>query len=245
MNATDFSRGAPEAGERVVLSAVAGPAGPASSSEQRYETCDACGAPVAAEQRYCVVCGSKRRNASDPAARFLAGASAAARVERSRAAAGRTAARRRTPSLAAALLVAIVPAAVAVGVLAGRSSSSGDAKLISELAALQPRSPEATTTAAPSTASSNASSTTASTVPRTLGTSTPRAHHAAKAKSHASTTTATANASRSAAAAGQLSATPTQQQLTQGAAVVRKVQQSSGSSYVNSQRNLPNVVAVP
>ena len=35
-----------------------------------HEACEHCGAPVDTAQRYCVVCGSRRKHAPDPAARF-------------------------------------------------------------------------------------------------------------------------------------------------------------------------------
>ena len=39
-------------------------------------------APVESTQRYCVVCGTRRKHVHDPAARFLADATALARAER-------------------------------------------------------------------------------------------------------------------------------------------------------------------
>jgi hypothetical protein len=87
--------------------------------------CDQCRAPLDEQQRYCVVCGTHRRDVVDPAAHYLSQASAraraAARVAQARAA-GRTA-KRRTISFGTAALIALVPAAGVVGYAIGDSGS--------------------------------------------------------------------------------------------------------------------------
>lgn len=99
-----------------------------------YESCEQCSAPVDAHQRYCVVCGTKRRHVHDPAAHFLA--ASRPRV----AAAGRVpvARRRRSFGLGTALAIAAVPLAVALGVLVGRSGNSNTSKLLAALRAEKP-----------------------------------------------------------------------------------------------------------
>ena len=93
-----------------------------------------CGAPLDERQRYCLTCGTRRRNANDPAARFL---STATRRQRKPAVAPRAdaAPRRRGASLATALAVAAIPAALGVGVLIGRSSNNNDASLLAAVKA--------------------------------------------------------------------------------------------------------------
>jgi hypothetical protein len=228
MESTDIVRvhGAPSTGspERIELVPPAGVAG--------HEQCEACGAAVAHEQRYCVACGARRRHVRDPAARFLSLASAQARSERAQRRA-RTATRRRSPALAVALLLAVIPLAVALGVIVGRASTSGDAKLIAELRAQKPVVLTASGTAAESStvaASSNVRAAKPAKKPdHTTG------KQAAKAQSSTQpTTTQSLSVSK-----------PSAQQLSQGAAIVRKVQQSSGKPYVDSQQGLPNEVSVP
>ncbi len=104
--------------------------GTPTSSEQ----CDACGAPVEATQRYCVVCATRRRHAPDPAARFMAAASSRARTEvrRDRAATG-TRRPMRAAGIGTALVIALIPLGVGLGVLVGRSNSGNDSKLLSTL----------------------------------------------------------------------------------------------------------------
>jgi len=102
-----------------------------------YETCERCGAPVDANQRYCVVCGTRRTHVYDPAARFLADATSrsrsAARVRR-----GPTSAKRRSPGLALALVLAAIPLAVAAGVLVGGRGDNSNSKLLAALRAEKP-----------------------------------------------------------------------------------------------------------
>ncbi|MFZ0385013.1 MAG: hypothetical protein WAL22_05080, partial [Solirubrobacteraceae bacterium] len=96
--------------------------------------CDDCNAPVDEEQRYCVVCGAHRRHVEDPAARYLSELTAQSRTRRAVTVARpvrQTAVRGRGLGLAVAL--ALVPVAAAVGVVAGRSSDNGNAKLIQAL----------------------------------------------------------------------------------------------------------------
>jgi hypothetical protein len=119
-----------------------------------YEQCDQCAAPVETAQRYCVVCGARRRHVRDPAARYLA----------KRTGRGRTAAtapprtsRRGSSSLLTALILAAVPLAIGLGVLVGRSSNNGDAKLLAALRNQKPQVVASTSAggAAPVAASTN------------------------------------------------------------------------------------------
>lgn len=111
-----------------------GPAGPTAPDGPTYEPCVGCGAPLDERQRYCLACGTRRRNANDPAARFL---STATRRQRNPAVAPRSGAapRRRGASLATALAIAAIPAALGVGVLIGRSSNNNDASLLAAVKA--------------------------------------------------------------------------------------------------------------
>jgi hypothetical protein len=102
-----------------------------------FETCEHCDAPVEPTQRYCVVCGTRRRHVPDPAARFISQATARSRAA-ARVAVPATGPRRRGPGLGAALALAVIPAAVGLGVLVGRGSVNNDAKLIAALRAQKP-----------------------------------------------------------------------------------------------------------
>jgi hypothetical protein len=107
-------------------------AGPQSGQEP-YESCDRCASPVERTQRYCVVCGSRRRHANDPAASFMAVASSRARAGAVRRPSTGTA--RRGLGLLTAAMVAAIPLAAGLGVLVGRGGSNGDDKLLAALRA--------------------------------------------------------------------------------------------------------------
>lgn len=92
----------------------------ADDDQPSYVRCAACGAGVERAQRYCVECGAHRANAPDPVARYLAQTSSA-----SRAAARRSSTRGRSAvGLGSLLLVALVPLALALGILIGHSSTA-------------------------------------------------------------------------------------------------------------------------
>ena len=124
---------------------------PEQQSHPAYEQCDNCGAPLDAAQRYCVECGAHRRHVRDPAARYLSTATARARKPT-----GTRRASKRSPGLGTALILAVIPLAVGLGVIVGRSSNNGDDKLI---AALKSQQPQVITTSGGSTAASTGSST--------------------------------------------------------------------------------------
>jgi hypothetical protein len=102
-----------------------------------YEACDQCGSPVDASQRYCVVCGTRRKHAYDPAAQFLSTATSRARSAGSSPRPASTR-RRRSFSLGTAAVLAAIPVAVAVGVLVGRSPNDNNAKVLAALRQQKP-----------------------------------------------------------------------------------------------------------
>ena len=109
-------------------------------SPPAYEQCEQCGTPVEPAQRYCVACGNKRRHVSDPAAQYLAKAKAASRTRSAPTARARATTRRggRSLGLGTAIVLAVIPLAVGLGVVIGRSSNNGDDKLIAALKAQKP-----------------------------------------------------------------------------------------------------------
>jgi hypothetical protein len=209
------------------------------------QQCDECGAPVDKDQRYCVSCGAHRRHVNDPAARYLSQATARSRTTKV-AATSRKAPRggARSRGLALALAIAIIPVAAAAGVIAGRSSNNNDAKLIQALDRRQSAAAATSTATVP-----------AATAGKSASTHTKVAAHT-KAKHHAKTTSS--NATPSVKNAGKViskTANGTAQQITgfkpsksqeqQGADATKKIQKSTGKSYVTGQNNLPSQVVVP
>ncbi|HVO53180.1 MAG TPA: hypothetical protein VMT37_02085 [Solirubrobacterales bacterium] len=87
-----------------------------------YEPCEECGAPMDAQQRYCINCAARRPNGANPSSRYFAAMSKKAR----RPQAG--AARKPPPTSRAAAVgfFALLPIAVALGVVVGRSGSGNE-----------------------------------------------------------------------------------------------------------------------
>src|ERR1700759_2181375 len=112
------------------------PSDPPAPAEEIYEKCEHCDAPVDSAQRYCVVCGAHRKHVYDPAARYISTATSRTRTvtRGARAASGR----QRGPSLLTALVLALIPLAVVLGLLLGHSGSGNDSKLLAALRAQKP-----------------------------------------------------------------------------------------------------------
>jgi hypothetical protein len=86
-----------------------------------YEPCEECGAPLDPQQRYCVHCAARRGNGANPASRYFAAMSKKARRPLSRPP------QKAGPGSRAAAVgfFALLPIAVALGVVVGRSDSGG------------------------------------------------------------------------------------------------------------------------
>lgn len=142
-------------------------------SPTEYTPCEDCGSPLDGRQRYCVVCGRRRGSAEDPAVRMLAAAGRRRLAPASSAAAPARPARSAPWTVAA--LIAVVPLVLGAGVLIGRSSAGGDAKLIAALHAQKAPviqysgAPVGSATQAAPVAASTADAAPASTFPLTEG----------------------------------------------------------------------------
>jgi hypothetical protein len=88
----------------------------------RYEPCEECGAPLDPQQRYCVHCAARRGNGANPASRYFASMSRKARRPPVRVAAKPGGGSR----AAAVSFFALLPIAVAIGVVVGRAGSGED-----------------------------------------------------------------------------------------------------------------------
>jgi hypothetical protein len=119
--------------------------------QSTYEPCEECGAPLDPQQRYCVNCAARRGNGANPSSRYFAAMSKKARrpLTRPPAKAG-------GGSRAAAVgFFALLPIAVALGVVVGRSDSgSGDNEAL--LQALRQQKAATATSTAGTTAAATA-----------------------------------------------------------------------------------------
>jgi hypothetical protein len=231
MRLPDDSQGAGGAGD------------PGSATAPSVLACDECGAPVDAEQRYCVVCGAHRRNVNDPATRYLSEASAKSRRSKAGSARGRSPQFGGSRGVVLALVIALIPAAAAAGVIAGRSSNNDDSNLIQALKHRQSASAQTTTVQAQAGAGTRSTSTAAaSTKPRHA------AHRAVTTKPSKATVKGAGkplSKTSNGTAVKITGSKPTKSQEQQGANVTQKVQKSTGKNFVNGQNSLPGEVVVP
>lgn len=87
---------------------------------QGYEPCEECGAPLDPQQRYCVECAARRGNGSNPSSRYFAAMSKKSRRPLTK---GQVKSRGGGSRAAAVGFFALLPIAVALGVVVGRSGS--------------------------------------------------------------------------------------------------------------------------
>jgi hypothetical protein len=90
------------------------------NSHPTYEPCEECGAPMDPQQRYCVNCAARRGNGANPASRYFAAMSKKARRPMTR-----PPAKAQGSRAAAVGFFALLPIAVAIGVVVGRADSGG------------------------------------------------------------------------------------------------------------------------
>src|SRR3954462_5494140 len=96
----------------------------------QYEPCEECGAPLDPQQRYCVNCAARRGNGANPFSRYFATMSKRARRPSVRPSAVKTSSGSRAAEVA---FFALLPIAVAIGVVVGRSGNdSGENEALLE-----------------------------------------------------------------------------------------------------------------
>lgn len=111
---------------------------------QGYEPCEECGAPLDPQQRYCVNCAARRGNGANPSSRYFATMSRRARRPLS----GPASKPSPTSRAAAVGFFALLPLAVALGVMVGRGGS-GEGESEAILRALRNQEAATASTATP------------------------------------------------------------------------------------------------
>jgi hypothetical protein len=190
-----------------------------------YEPCEECGAPLDPQQRYCVNCAARRGNGANPASRYFAAMSKKARRPLTR-----PPAKSGPGSRAAAVaFFALLPVAVALGVVVGRGDSGGsDNEAL--LRAL--RQQEAATA-------------TASTAGPTSATASPKAKKAAKdrkapAKGEGKVVAQTKNGTVHSVTDFKASEEKTEEDTQ----IVAENPEQTGDNYIKAQQNLPDVTVI-
>jgi hypothetical protein len=200
-----------------------------------YEPCEECGSPLDAQQRYCLECGARRGNGANPASRYFATMSKRARRPL-------TGPPKRLPASRAAAVgfFALLPIAVALGVVVGRSGSDSgnEAALLRAL-----KSSEAQ--AATANAGAAAGQPTASAA---------KPNAKAKAKGGAKNSKAQKKLESEGGKALEKTKNGTVHQVTgykptkkkeeEDTKIVEENPEQTGENYIKAQQNLPDVVVV-
>jgi hypothetical protein len=197
---------------------------PSINGRGQYEPCDECGASLDPQQRYCVNCAARRGNGANPSSRYFAAMSQRARRPLS----GPSAKTSSGSRAAAVSFFALLPIAVAIGVVVGRSGSDGsDNEALLEALHRQE-----------SAVASNPAST-AATAPTTGKKA--KAKRAAKAsKGGGKVVAETSNGTVHQVTGFK----PTQQKTEEDTKLVEANPEQSGENYIKAQQNLPDVTVV-
>jgi hypothetical protein len=212
---------------------------------QGYEPCEECGAPLDPQQRYCVECAARRGNGSNPASRYFAAMSKKSRRPLTKSQAKGSSG---GGSRAAAVgFFALLPIAVALGVVVGRSDGSGDSNEDALLKALHQA--EQQQVAAAPVITEEAAPTTASTTKNTKAAAKgAKKSDKAAAKNEAKNAAKNAgtNATKSKQGAVEKIETykPSKEDVEEDTKLVEENPEQTGENYIKAQQNLPEVIVI-
>lgn len=196
---------------------------PTQNGQGRYEPCEECGAPLDAQQRYCVQCAARRGNGANPSSRYFASMSKRAR---------RPLQQRTTKSgpgsrAAAVAFFALLPIAVALGVVVGRTGSDGNDDAL--LQALREGD-------VPAVASAGASPVAAAAANGSNAKGAKKGKGAAGGKVVAQTNNGNVH---------QVTGfEPTKGKVEEDTKIVESNVKQAGATYIKAQQNLPDVVVI-
>jgi hypothetical protein len=195
------------------------------STQLEYEPCEECGAPLDPQQRYCVNCGARRGNGANPASRYFAAMSKKARRPLVR-----PAAKTGPGSRAAAVaFFALLPIAVALGVVVGRGGSGeGDNEAL--LQALRQQEAALTNTGGATTSAASADQKSKK----------QRKAEKAAAKDGGKVIATTANGPVHQVTGFKASKEKTEEDTQ----LVEENPEQTGENYIKAQQNLPDVTVI-
>jgi len=187
-----------------------------------YELCEECAAPLDPQQRYCVNCAARRGNGANPASRYFATMS-----QRARRPAARPPAKAASNSKAAAVgFFALLPIAVAIGVVVGRGGSGGGENE-ALLEALRRQDAAVASTPAGTTAANAAKKAGAK-------------NEAKSSKGGGKVVAHTSNGTVHQVTGYK----PSQKKVEEDTKLVETNPEQTGKSYIEAQQNLPDVITV-
>jgi hypothetical protein len=190
-----------------------------------YEPCEECGAPLDPQQRYCVNCAARRGNGANPSSRYFAAMSKRARRPVARPVTSNAGSGSRA---AAVGFFALLPIAVAIGVVVGRADSgSGDEGAL--LQALREQNAGAVAGTGGATAG-NANDKAAKNKQDQKKTGKPKEKVAAKTKN---------------GTVHQVTGyKPSKKKIKETTKLVEENVKQTGAGYIEAQQNLPDVIPV-
>jgi hypothetical protein len=207
---------------------------PQTQTQSGYEPCDECGSPLDAQQRYCVECGARRGNGANPASRYFATMSKRARRPV-------TGPPKRLPASRAAAVgfFALLPIAVALGVVVGRSDSGGSDEA-ALLRALKQSETQATANAGAATDQPTAANGKGGAKSKAKG-----AAKKTKAEKKLESEGGKALTKTKNGTVHQVTGyKPTQAKEEEDTKIVEENPEQVGQNYIKAQQNLPDVVVV-
>jgi hypothetical protein len=193
-----------------------------------HEPCEECGAPLDPQQRYCVNCAARRGNGANPASRYFATMSKRARRPLTRPPAKPSP----TSRAAAVAFFALLPIAVALGVMVGRGNSGDDGSEALLQALRQRQATTAAVAAAPTAAAAT------SKAGKKAGEE--KAKDKDKGKGEGKVIAHTENGDVHEVTHLEVSAEK-EEEDTQ---IVAENPEQTGENYIKAQQNLPDVVVV-
>lgn len=186
-----------------------------------YEPCEECGALLDPQQRYCVHCAARRGNGANPSSRYFAAMSKRAQRPLARPAAKASSGSR----VAAVAFFALLPVAVGIGVVVGKSGGGSDDALLQALR----EGDAAVASAGPS-----------STAPTATRKVKPGKSKTGKDKGGGKVVAQTANG-----AVHQVTGfEPTKEKTEEDTRLVESNVKQAGATYIEAQQNLPDVIVV-
>jgi hypothetical protein len=189
---------------------------------QTFEPCEECGAAMDPAQRYCVNCAARRGNGANPSSRYFATMSKRAR----RPLVGPAPKPSSTSRAAAVAFFALLPLAVGLGIVVGRSGSDGSDNSDALLQALRER-PAATAVAAGPTPAAAAKAKNAKA-------------GKAKGKGEEKVVAHTENGDIHEVANFEAS----KQKEEEDTQIVAENPEQTGDDYIKAQQNLPDVIVI-
>jgi hypothetical protein len=190
-----------------------------------YEPCEECGAPLTPQQRYCVHCAARRGNGANPSSRYFAAMS-----KRARRPPARVQARASGSRAAAVGFFALLPIAVAIGVVVGRTGSGEDNSAVVQ--ALREQN------AALANSGSAQAGTAVASGPKSK--SVAKGAKKVAAKSGGKVIAHTSNGTVHQVVGFK----PSKQQTEEDTQIVASSPEQTGSNYVKAQQGLPDVIVV-